>query len=71
MLRCTKLTIVIASSLFVAACDEGGGGGDDAQGIETLGSGFVNAFNQNRNDTPVNAQSVNLTLTPQQQPFNP
>lgn len=58
--------------LLVAACGSSGSDDDDtAQGINTLGQSFVNAFLQRRTDTPVDAQSVTLTLTPTTAPFNP
>lgn len=70
-----KLPMLLAGALLLAACDGGGGGGDgdddNAQGIASLGQAFVAAFNQPRNSQPVNAQSTNLALTPQAQPFNP
>lgn len=65
---------VLGAVLLLAACDggsDGGGGGGKAQGINTLGQAFVDAFNLLRNDTPVDAQSVNLVLTPAVEPFNP
>lgn len=64
---------VLGAVLLIAACDGGsdGGGGGNAQGINSLGQAFVDAFNLRRNDTPVDAQSVNLVLTPDVQPFNP
>ncbi|SLN13250.1 hypothetical protein ROJ8625_00390 [Roseivivax jejudonensis] len=75
MFRTTKFALLIAGALVMAACDESGGGNDDdddtAQGIDTLGDGFVAAFNADPNDDPVDAQDVSLTLTPGAQPFNP
>ncbi|WP_152461442.1 hypothetical protein [Roseivivax sp. THAF30] len=73
MLRTTKFALLIAGALVVAACDESGNDDDDdsAQGIETLGSDFVAAFNADPNDEPFDAQDVDLELTPGLQPFNP
>jgi len=66
---------VLGSVLLIAACDggggDGGGGGGKLLGINSLGQAFVDAFSLRRNDTPVDAQSVNLVLTPKAQPFNP
>ncbi|AKO99074.1 MULTISPECIES: hypothetical protein [Marinovum] len=67
-----KLTCVaLGAVLLLAACEGDGGGGDSPRGIATLGQAFVDAFNQIRNSTPVDAQSVNLKLTPKKTPFNP
>lgn len=62
MLRTTKFALLIAGALVVAACDESGNDDDDdsAQGIETLGSDFVAAFNADPNDEPFDAQDVDL-----------
>jgi hypothetical protein len=65
-----KSAALALSLLAVAACD-GGGGGGSVSGIASLGADFVRAFNQNPNDTPLDAQAVSLTLTPQATPFNP
>lgn len=40
-------------------------------GIATLGNGFVNAFNQGPNDTPVDPDTITLSLTPNVEPFDP
>ena len=72
-----RLVALLASGLLLAACDGdggGGGGGDgggDPQGIASLGQDFVNAFNLAATDEPVDAQSVDLVLTPMAEPFNP
>lgn len=64
---------VLGAVLLIAACESESGGGDggNAKGINSLGQAFVDAFSLRRNDTPVDAQSVNLVLTPTVQPFNP
>ncbi|MGY3438400.1 MULTISPECIES: hypothetical protein [unclassified Marinovum] len=68
----TLSCLLVGSTLLLAACGGGGGGGDKgAKGINSLGQAFVNAFSLRRNDKPVDAQSVNLTLTPRKTPFNP
>ncbi len=55
--------------LLLAACDDDNG--SDRSGIESLGSDFVNAFQADPNSTPVDAQDVDLTLTPTIEPFDP
>ena len=42
-----------------------------SQGIASLGSDFVRAFNQSPNDTPIPLDDVNLVLTQDIEPFNP
>ena len=52
----------------LAACE------DDnltAKDIETLGDDFVQAFNQDPNDEPLDASERDLTLNPTIEPFNP
>ncbi|MFZ5962171.1 hypothetical protein ACOXXX_04400 [Thalassococcus sp. BH17M4-6] len=70
-----RTAVLLTSGLLLAACDGGGGGGGGGggvvQGIATLGQAFVNAFNLGPNDEPVDAQSVDLVLTPTEEPFNP
>ena len=64
------VVLLVAGALALAACD------DDtmammAQGIDSLGSDFVRAFNQDPNDTPLDASDLSLTLTPTIEPFDP
>jgi hypothetical protein len=42
-----------------------------SQGITSLGSDFVRAFNQNPNDMPIPLDDVTLIQTPTIEPFNP
>jgi len=58
--------VMIAAVAVLAACDNA-----PLRGIASLGKGFVQAFNQDRNDTPVDASAVELRLTPGIEPFNP
>lgn len=67
-----KLIAVLSAAVLVAACDSSDSGDDDsASGIKTLGDAFVAMFNADPNDEPVDAQSVNLTVDPTADPFNP
>jgi hypothetical protein len=52
----------------LAAC---GSSASVRTGIQTLGADFVRAFNQSRNDMPLDASALNLTLTPAIEPFDP
>lgn len=63
-----RLALALAGALGLSACEE-----DSVirQGIDSLGSGFVEAFEQGPNDTPVDASEVELTLTPGIEPFDP
>lgn len=63
--------LALGAVLLLSACEGDGSSGGNAKGIASLGQAFVNAFNQLRNSTPVDAQSVNLKLTPTKTPFNP
>jgi hypothetical protein len=64
------VALLVVGALALAACDD-----DDstAQGIETLGDDFVRAFNQDPNERtgPLDANDVDLTLTPTIEPFDP
>ena len=72
-----SLAILALSGVALAACDEdngGGGGGDGdgvSQGIDTLGADFVEVFNQDPNDDPIDADSVDLRLNSRIEPFDP
>lgn len=52
----------------LAAC---GSSASVRTGIQTLGADFVRAFNQSRNDVPLDASALKLTLTPTIEPFDP
>lgn len=54
----------------LVACDNATGG-QLGKGITSLGSDFVRAFNQDRNDTPISLENVTLLQTPEIEPFNP
>ncbi len=66
----SKTLAVLLGGVLLAGCD---GSSDTAapEGISTFGSAFVSMFQADENATPVDAQSVNLTLTPTAEPFNP
>lgn len=64
-----KLSIALAAMLaLVAGCDDNDT--NVTRGVDSLGSDFVRAFNANPNDEPVNAQDVDLELTPRVEPFD-
>ena len=60
--------ILALAVVGLSACDEDS---VTRQGIDTLGDGFVSAFNLAPTDEPVDAQSVELTATPGIEPFDP
>lgn len=60
-----NLAYVSAAILFLIACDS------QSQGIASLGTDFVRAFQQERNAEPFDASELTLTLTPTREPFNP
>ena len=60
------LSLLLVGAIALAACDS-----NVRRGIDTLGKDFVRMFNQDRNSEPVDAQSVDMTLTPLIEPFNP
>ena len=62
---------VLAVALVLGGLAACGGGGSGQTGIQTLGSDFVRAFNQSRNDVPLDASALTLTLTPAIEPFDP
>lgn len=68
MIRTTGYALLAAVTLV--ACDSATGG-QLSQGITSLGSDFVRAFNQAPNDEPISLDNVNLVLTPTIEPFNP
>ena len=62
--------LLVAGALLLAACDDDGNG-TMSKGIDTLGDDFVRAFSQDRNDVPLDASALTLTLTPGIEPFDP
>lgn len=72
MTKNLKIIAVLAVSMIVAACDSSDSDDDDtASGVESFGSAFVAMFAADPNDEPVDAQSVDLTVDPTADPFNP
>ena len=64
--------LLVVAALGLSACDDNGNdGGSSADGIDTLGGDFVQAFNQDPNDEPLDASDLDLTLTPSVEPFDP
>lgn len=55
---------------MVAACD-GLGSGNGAAGITSFGSSFVEMFEADSNDEPVDAQSIDIAVNLKSDPFNP
>lgn len=68
--RSRAALLLAAGALALAACDDNDNGGS-AQGIQTLGDDFVRAFAQDLNDEPLDASALQLTLTPEIEPFDP
>lgn len=64
----TRLTlcVMLVGLVGVAACDT-----KAKEGIASLGTDFVRMFNMDRNAEPVDAQDVEMTLTPTIEPFDP
>ncbi|GAD55717.1 MAG: hypothetical protein ACJASC_001477 [Limimaricola cinnabarinus] len=65
----TRLSLIGLSSLvlLVAACDDSNG----TRGIGSLGLGFLEVFNQDRNAEPIDITDLELAMTPSIEPFNP
>lgn len=63
--------LLVVGALALAACDDDDGNEMMSQGIDSLGSDFVRAFNQDPNDEPLDASDLTLTLTPTIEPFDP
>lgn len=67
-----RLLAGFAGLLLLVACDnDNSGDDDDAKGIETLGSAFVNMFRTGSNNDPVDAQDINIAPSLTGEPFNP
>lgn len=62
--------VLVGVAIVTAACNDGGNRGFGG-GIATLGGDFVKAFRADPNSEPVNAQDVDLKLTPFVEPFDP
>ena len=62
------LLILVAGGLLLAACDDDGSTNKGC--INSLGPDFVRAFNQDANDEPLDASELDLTLTPNAEPFD-
>ena len=67
--RTTLLALLGTSALALAACDDSDGP-DVTRGIDTLGDGFVEAFDRDVNDEPVDVDTVSLTVDPTGEPFD-
>lgn len=77
----SRIGMLIGIGLVVglAACNSGSGNdGDDGDGdggpltgAATLGTDFLLALGQDANDDPLDGDDVDLTLTPQIEPFDP
>ncbi|UWR32898.1 hypothetical protein K3759_13195 [Sulfitobacter sp. W027] len=65
MLKSISVLVVLGGVLV--ACGSSGG----LNGIAQLGSDFVRAFNQDRNDEPISLAGVTLPQLPTREPFNP
>lgn len=65
----TRLSLVGLSSLILllAACDDN----NNPRGIASLGLGFLEVFNQDRNAEPIDIANLELEMTPRIEPFNP
>ena len=66
----TGCLMLLAAAL--AACvdgDDPGGAAGMASALAALGSDFQAAFNQGRNDTPINVDLATLTLDRTAEPF--
>ena len=64
-----RLGLALAGlAALVAACDDDDGG---QSGIDSLGGDFERAFAADPESDPVDAQDVDLTLTPTVEPFDP
>jgi len=71
----TKLSksfiVLVLGAFTLSACDESSDGkGKSARCISSLGPDFVRAFSQDRNDEPLDASELDLTLTPTSEPFD-
>lgn len=66
-----SLVVLVLGAFTLSACDESSGGkGKNARCIGSLGPDFVRAFSQDRNDEPLDASELDLTLTPTREPFD-
>jgi hypothetical protein len=63
-----SLAVLVLGAFTLSACDESSDQG--ANCISSLGSDFVRAFSQDPNDEPLNASELDLTLTPNREPFD-
>ncbi len=63
-----SLSFLMLGFVLLAACDSNNTVG---RGIASLGADFSKAFNQDRNDTPFDADEISLKATPTIEPFNP
>lgn len=59
--------MLIVAAVVLAACDDK----KPVQGIATLSSCFATAFEQERDDEPLDASTCDLAFTPTIEPFNP
>ena len=72
-MRLSRLRLGLALAglaALVAACDDDGSTAD-SRGIQSLGDDFGEAFAAEPDSDPVDAQDVDLTLTPMIEPFDP
>lgn len=67
----TKTAAVLIGALLMAACDSSDDAGDEVSGIDTFGTAFRAMFDADANADPVDAQSVDIMVDANADPFNP
>ena len=61
-----RLGLVLVMTLALAGCD----GSSVTRGINSLGLGFVRAFNAQPNNDPVDPDTIDLKVDPTGEPFD-
>lgn len=62
------LALTLLAVLGLSACDRDKT--TQADGINSLGSDFVRAFQQDRNDEPISLEGVTINQFPEREPFS-
>lgn len=63
-----NISILVITAGILVSC---GGSSGPASGMALLGSDFIRAFQQDRNDEPISLENVALRMTEQRESFNP
>ncbi|MDF1727667.1 MAG: hypothetical protein P1U53_07955 [Sulfitobacter sp.] len=66
-----KTITLLTGVLLMAACGSDDNNDDEVTGIDTFGAAFRAMFDADPNSEPVDAQTIDISVDPTADPFNP